>query len=256
MFVLFGAEEIGLVGSGHYVRHPTVPLARTVAMLNFDMVGRLHDAKVRVSGADSGQRSRARSSVGPAADLGVRADVRGSPFGPSDHSRFYAAGAPVLFFHTGSHPDYHRPGDTADKIDAAGMARIASLGGRIAERLATGDRPVYATVARSAGDRRERSASAGASPVFFGVRAEGQAESDGLRLAEIVIGSAAARAGLQEGDVLVRFVRSLRGRLRRSPGGAARPPARRRRPRAVSARRDRARHLGGAGCSALRIVPP
>ena len=202
VFVLFGAEEIGLVGSGHYVRHPTIPLARTVAMLNFDMVGRLRDAAVRVSGADSG------SGLGEvvsrsAADLGVRAEVRGSPYGPSDHSRFYTAVAPVLFFHTGSHPDYHQPGDTADKIDAAGMARIASLGARITERLATDARPVYATVARSAGNPRERSA--GASPVFFGVRAEGQAESDGLRLAEIVVGSAAARAGLQEGDVLVRF---------------------------------------------------
>jgi hypothetical protein len=227
VFVLFGAEEIGLVGSGHYVRHPTVPLDRTVAMLNFDMVGRLHDADVRVSGTDSG--STLREVAGrAAADLGVRADLRGSPFGPSDHSRFYAAGAPVLFFHTGSHPDYHRPGDTADKIDAAGMARIAALGGRIAERLATGDRPVYATVARPSGDRRERGA--GASPVFFGVRADGQAESDGLRLAEIVVGSAAARAGLREGDVLIRFadrpvdsfddlLAALRGR---QPGDAVR----------------------------------
>ena len=227
VFVLFGAEEIGLVGSGHYVRHPTVPLDRTVAMLNFDMVGRLHDADVRVSGTDSG--STLREVAGrAAADLGVRADLRGSPFGPSDHSRFYAAGAPVLFFHTGSHPDYHRPGDTADKIDAAGMARIAALGGRIAERLATGNRPVYATVARPSGDRRERGA--GASPVFFGVRAEGQAESDGLRLAEIVVGSAAARAGLREGDVLIRFadrpvdsfddlLAALRGR---QPGDAVR----------------------------------
>ena len=227
VFVLFGAEEIGLVGSGHYVRHPTVPLARTVAMINFDMVGRLHDATVRVSGVDSGGSLREVASRA-ASEIGVSADLRGSPFGPSDHSRFYTAGTPVLFFHTGSHPDYHRPGDTADKIDAAGMARIAALGGRIAERLATGDRPVYATVARPQGDRRERGA--GASPVFFGVCGEGQAESDGLRLAEIVVGSAAARAGLREGDVLVRFAErpvdsfddllaALRGR---QPGDAVR----------------------------------
>ena len=227
VFVLFGAEEIGLVGSGHYVRHPTVPLARTVAMINFDMVGRLHDATVRVSGVDSGGSLREVASRA-ASEIGVSADLRGSPFGPSDHSRFYTAGTPVLFFHTGSHPDYHRPGDTADKIDAAGMARIAALGGRIAERLATGDRPVYATVARPQGDRRERGA--GASPVFFGVRGEGQAESDGLRLAEIVVGSSAARAGLREGDVLVRFAErpvdsfddllaALRGR---QPGDAVR----------------------------------
>jgi hypothetical protein len=204
VFVLFGAEELGLLGSGHYVRHPAVPLTRTVAMLNFDMVGRLHDAKIRVSGSDSG---RGLSDVvsRAATDLGARIEVRGSPYAPSDHSRFYSAGAPVLFFHTGSHPDYHQPGDTADKIDATGMARIAALGARITERLAAGDRPAYETVARSAGDRRERSAGAGAAPVFFGVRADGQAESDGLRLADVVAGSAAARAGLQEGDVLVRF---------------------------------------------------
>jgi Zn-dependent M28 family amino/carboxypeptidase len=204
VFALFGAEELGLVGSGHYVRHPTVPLARTVAMINFDMVGRLRDGKIRVSGADSG-RGLAEVVGRAAADLGAGVEQRGSPYAPSDHSRFYTAGTPVLFFHTGSHPDYHRPGDTADKIDAAGMARIAALGARIADRLAAdGARPVYATVARAAGDRRDRSG-AGATPVFFGVRAEGQAESDGLRLAEIVPGSAAARAGLLEGDVLVRF---------------------------------------------------
>jgi Peptidase family M28/PDZ domain/PA domain len=204
VFTLFGAEELGLVGSGHYVRQPTIPLARTVAMLNFDMVGRLRDGKIRVSGADSGRGLD--EVVGRAiTDLGAKAEVRGSPYAPSDHSRFYSAGAPVLFFHTGSHPDYHQPGDTADKIDATGMARIAALGARIAERLATGDRPTYATVPRPTGERRERSAGAGAPPVFFGVRADGQAESDGLRLSEVVAPSAAARAGLQESDVLVRF---------------------------------------------------
>src|SRR4029450_10765279 len=69
--------------------------------------------------------------------------LRDAPFGPSDHSRFYDAGAPVLFFHTGSHADYHRPGDTADKLDATGMARVALLGAHIAERLAGGARPTY-----------------------------------------------------------------------------------------------------------------
>jgi aminopeptidase YwaD len=204
VFALFGAEEIGLVGSGHYVRRPPMPIDRTVAMLNFDMVGRLGDARLTVGGVDSGRGLR--DVVAEAARaLSVDVTLRDSPFGPSDHSRFYDAGAPVLFFHTGTHADYHRPGDTADKLDAAGMARVASVGARVAERLAAADRPLYVTLARpSPRSRGSREAGAPA-PVFFGVGTDDRPESDGLRLTRIVPDSAAARAGLQEGDVLVRF---------------------------------------------------
>jgi hypothetical protein len=203
VFALFGAEEIGLVGSGHYVRRPTVPIDRTVAMLNFDMVGRLGDARLTVGGVDSGRGLR--DVVADAARaLAMSVTLRDSPFGPSDHSRFYDAGAPVLFFHTGGHADYHRPGDTADKLDATGMARVAALGTRVAERLAADDRPAYVALTRPPARARE-AREAGAPPVFFGVGSDGQAESDGLRLTRIVADSAAARAGLREGDVLVRF---------------------------------------------------
>jgi len=203
VFALFGAEEIGLVGSRHYVRRPAVPIERTVAMLNFDMVGRLGDARLTVGGVDSGRGLRAVvADAARALALGVT--LRDSPFGPSDHSRFYDAGAPVLFFHTGSHADYHRPGDTADKLDTAGMARVAALGARVAERLAGGDRPAYVALTRPP-TRARGAREAGAPPVFFGVGSDGRAEADGLRLTRIVPDSAAARAGLQEGDVLVRF---------------------------------------------------
>jgi aminopeptidase YwaD len=204
VFALFGAEEIGLVGSGHYVRRPTVPIDHTTAMLNFDMVGRLGSAKLTVGGVDSGRGLRdVVADAARAVSVGVT--LRDSPFGPSDHSRFYDAGAPVLFFHTGSHADYHRPGDTADKLDAAGMARAAALGARVAERLAEGDRPVYVALARPPASPRAGREAGAAAPVFFGVGTDGRAESDGLRLTRIVPDSAAARAGLREGDVLVRF---------------------------------------------------
>ncbi len=135
VFAFFGAEELGLIGSRHYVNRPAVPLDRTVGMVNFDMVGRLQGRPLHVAGGDSGSRLGALVSDAAQAD-GVTLDVNGSPYGPSDHSRFYAAGVPVLFFSTGGHADYHRPGDTADKIDAAGMARVASVGARVIERLA------------------------------------------------------------------------------------------------------------------------
>ena len=170
-------------------------------MLNFDMVGRLRDGTLTVSGVESGRglRDAVREATNAA---GVSASLRDSPYGPSDHSPFYGAGAPVLFFHTGGHPDYHRPGDTADKIDAAGMARVAALGARLVERLAAGPRPAYVALARPSASRPERAV--GASRVFFGVGGDA-GESDGLRLGQVVADSAASRAGLKDGDVLVRF---------------------------------------------------
>ncbi len=198
VFVLFGAEEIGLVGSAHYVRRAATPIERTAAMLNFDMVGRLRDGRLTIGGVDSGHGLRA-AVEGATRAAALPATLRGLPWGPSDHSRFYSAGAPVLFFHTGIHPDYHRPTDTAGRIDAAGMARIAAVAADVTSRLAAGERPAWVAHApRRPG--RER----GAAPVVLGVAADGREESDGVRLAQVLPGSAADRAGLREGDVLVR----------------------------------------------------
>jgi hypothetical protein len=202
VFALFGAEEMGLVGSGHYVKAPAVPLARTAAMLNFDMVGRLRDGTLSVSGVESGRGLR--GVVSEALDaVRVAASVADSPFGPSDHSQFYGAGAPVLFFHTGDHPDYHKPTDTADRIDAAGMARVAALGAQIVERLAAGPRPVYVALPPPARGAPEPQPGVGAR-VFLGV-GSAPSESDGLRLSQVVAGTGAEKAGLRAGDVLFRF---------------------------------------------------
>ena len=199
VFALFGAEEIGLVGSGHYVRPPAWPLARTVAMLNFDMVGRMRDDRLVIGGADTGDRLRRLVTDAVARVPGVKADVRGAPHSPSDHSRFYAAGTPVLFFHTGLHDDYHRPGDTVDKLNADGMARIAAVGARVVEELNAGARPVFARVAPPSRARSGR----GSGP-WLGVGGDGRAPGDGVRLGHVAPGSAAERAGLRDGDVLVR----------------------------------------------------
>jgi hypothetical protein len=197
VFALFGAEELGLVGSGHYVKHPTRPLARTVAMINFDMVGRLGDRSLSVSGAGSasGLEEVAKSS---AAAASVKAEVRPSPYGPSDHARFYRAGVPVLFFHTGGHADYHKPSDTADKLDLAGMARVAAVGAEVVERLAKGPVLAYATVAPPASRGRARGA-----PALHGLQGDGG--GDGARVVGVMPGTAAERAGLREGDVLIRL---------------------------------------------------
>jgi aminopeptidase YwaD len=200
VFAFFGAEELGLIGSRHYVNRPVVPLDRTVGMVNFDMVGRLQGRPLNVGGGDSGSRLRALVSDAAQAD-GVTLEINGSPYGPSDHSRFYTAAVPVLFFYTGSHSDYHRPSDTADKIDATGMARVASVGARVIERLAAESRPAYAQVTRPA--RRQGAGAAGGA--LLGVVAVPRPGSDGLKLSSVMPGTAAERAGMREGDVIVRF---------------------------------------------------
>ena len=108
VFTLFAGEELGLLGSAHQVGRPSaVPVERMVAMLNFDMVGRLDGRHLLVGGVDTGAGFRALVEAG-AEEVGLDLDLRASG-GASDHSRFHAAGVPVLFFHSGSHADYHQP---------------------------------------------------------------------------------------------------------------------------------------------------
>ena len=204
IFALFSGEELGLLGSRHYTAHPTVPMRRTAAMLNFDMVGRLGGGRLRLGGVASGAGLRAVVDDGRQGAAGPRLDVEveNNPHGPSDHASFYAAGVPVLFFHTGPHADYHEPSDTAEKIDADGMARISALALHLVERLAASPRPAYVQLAPPA-PRGRPAAPAAAGRAFLGVTADGRG-GDGVRLAGVLPGTAAERAGLRGGDILVR----------------------------------------------------
>jgi membrane-associated protease RseP (regulator of RpoE activity) len=229
IFALFSGEELGLLGSGHYVRHPTIPIERTTAMVNFDMVGRMRDGRVTASGVGSAEGFRARVT-GVATTEGLTLSLRDSPHGPSDHARFYAAGVPVVFFTTERHPDYHKSTDTADRINAAGMAQIGAVATRLVGGLAAAPRPVYARVAPSGRRALEAPGAQTADGAFLGVSVDGASPSDGLRLGSVLPGTGAERAGLRDGDVIVRIADSsingfgdLRGVLgRQKPGDTVR----------------------------------
>ena len=126
VFVAFGAEELGLLGSTHYVNHPAVPLERTVAMVNLDSVGRLRDGRLHAMGVDTGQGLRALVEQA-AQGLPARLALRGDGVGPSDHTAFLNRERPVVFFFTGPHADYHRPSDTWDTIDADGLRTVTTV---------------------------------------------------------------------------------------------------------------------------------
>jgi aminopeptidase YwaD len=198
VFVAFAGEEMGLLGSTHYVRHPARPLGRTVLMVNLDMVGRLRDRTLYVGGVDGGRGLR--ELVSAQAD-GLTLALRGDPFGPSDHTAFYSAGRPVLFLFTGAHADYHRPGDTSDKINGAGLAEVTAFAARVVDAVAgMATPPVYVRITAP-----PTSVRAGYGP-FFGVVPEfGEREGGGVRVGDVRAGSPAETAGVRAGDVIVTF---------------------------------------------------
>ena len=200
VFVLFSGEEVGLLGSAHYARHPVIAIEHTVAMLNFDMVGRMRDRRLNVGGVESGTGLRALVTES-AAGGPLTLTLHDSPYAPSDQTSLYSAGAPVLFFFTDMHDDYHTPRDTADKINGQGMEEVASLALRIVDRLAGDARPTYVTLSPPA---RPYVSSGNKGGAFLGVAADIAADVDGVRLAQVLPDTAAARAGLRTGDVIFR----------------------------------------------------
>ena len=203
IFVAFAGEEMGLLGSAQYVREPVVSLDRTVAMLNMDMIGRLRSEKLYVFGVDTGKEFRddlAAANRG----VGLQMQFSGDGYGPSDHTPFYAKDRPVLFFFTGPHEDYHRPSDTADKINAPGLARITRLVAGVLRHVADADAPVtFARVERSS-LRQGRGSGTGYGP-YFGVIPEFGGSEEGVKLGGVRAGSPAEKGGLQSGDLIVQF---------------------------------------------------
>jgi hypothetical protein len=224
IFISFGGEEEGLLGSKAYVNNPVFPMDKTIAMVNMDMVGRLKEQKLTIGGIGTAEvwndmvtnnNRRVPNVYGKKAG-NKKASFTGSKeevelfklqlnqdgFGPSDHASFYGAKIPVLFFFTGTHSDYHKPSDTAEKINYTGLEKIATYVGeivRILDRNPT--RPIYkkAKAAPNAGGRRTFNVSLGTIPGY------GDSDNTGLLLEGVRDGSPAQKAGLKGGDKIVKI---------------------------------------------------
>ena len=196
VFIAFTAEERGLLGSKHYIRHPRWPLEQTVAMLNMDMVGRMQENFLTVYGTGTAEGfDDLVDRLGQAAGLAIEQQAAG--FGPSDHSSFYEVGIPVLHFFTGLHNDYHRPSDDFEKANLQGMLRIADVVAAITAELATlrqPPNPLKNSAVAQIGPARS-------SRPRLGVRLE-QRDDSGPQIAEVLPDSPAQAAGLQSGDVI------------------------------------------------------
>jgi Peptidase family M28/PDZ domain/PA domain len=209
VFMAFSGEERGLLGSAYYVQHPLFSLGSTVMMFNCDMVGRLND-KNELTMIDTGTSPGLSSLVdilGKSAGLTIK-EVSGMTdgFGGSDHQSFYPKGIPVLFAFTGVHGDYHRPSDDSDRINYAGMARIADyLELLLLDVIRRPERPALTRVSAPPQHGGADPARMG-SGVYVGTRPDYSYEGkDGMRLDGVSEGGPAEKGGLKGGDLITRF---------------------------------------------------
>jgi Peptidase family M28/PDZ domain/PA domain len=202
LFASFAGEELGLLGSAEWVKEPTRPLEKAVAMLNMDMIGRIKDQKVYIGGVGTGSTLKAAVEQAQQGS-GLKIEYSPGGYSSSDHTSFVTKKIPVLFFFSGLHSDYHKPSDTWEKIDPESAAHLLNVVGATGELLADAqERPSFIVVAddRPAGG----SGGAGYGPYFGSIPDFGQVET-GVRFSDVKPGSPAAKAGLKAGDILVQF---------------------------------------------------
>jgi hypothetical protein len=202
LFMTFAGEEIGLLGSANFVNHPTVPLGNIDAMINMDMIGRLTKDKLYISG--TGTTSEFKPLL-EELDKSTGLDVQFSEsgYGASDHTSFNAKKIPVLFFYSGLHTDYHKPSDTADKINSEGAVKVASLVYRITDRVAN-ETPKLAYNEVAQPIPASRGGGRGYGP-YFGSVPDFRDDLKGVLFSDVQNNSPAAKAGLKAGDLMVEF---------------------------------------------------
>jgi membrane-associated protease RseP (regulator of RpoE activity) len=203
LFIAFSGEEQGILGSTHYVKNPVVPNDRVVAMLNFDMVGRLRDNKLIAYGVETAGEFRGLlDSLNARAGFALTA--QGGGYGPSDHTAFTVARRPVLHFFTGTHGDYHRTTDDAVRINAEGIERIAAFTAELTRAI--GNRGAPLTFVESAPPAAPSGASRSSGyGAYLGSVPDMTANPGGVLLSGVRPGSPAEQAGIKAGDVLVRI---------------------------------------------------
>ncbi len=199
LLAFWSGEELGLLGSAAFLAAPPVKTSEIAAYLNFDMVGRMQDNKLAVQASGTSAvwgKLVEQANVKAGFDVSLQPD----PYQPTDVASFNTAGIPCLNFFTGAHADYHKPSDTAEKIDYDDLDRIVGLVAAIARRVADApDAPLFAKVEPST----QGGASRAGVRVFTGTVPDYATEAKGLLLGGVVAGGPAEAAGLQKGDLIV-----------------------------------------------------
>ncbi len=209
IFVAFTGEEAGLLGSTHYLAHPVPGYStdRISAMLNLDTVGRLGNNPVTIFGTGSASEL-VHIFRGAGFVTGIPVNAVANDFGSGDQTAFIRAGIPAVQFFGSAHEDYHAPGDTVDKIDAAGLIRVAAILKEGAEYLANRAEPLTVTLAnsnQSSDTAKATGQTRGKRKIIIGTVPDFSWQGEGVRVDEVLANSPAQQAQLQPGDILIRL---------------------------------------------------
>lgn len=200
VFIAFSGEEAGLLGSRHYVANPLpVPVAGIFGVINMDTVGRLGDQPVSVIATESA-REWPFVFRGITAVTGVQTRMIPGAAESSDQKAFIDAGIPGVQIFSGAGLDYHRPTDTPDKVDGAGMVKVATVATEAIDYLASTEKRL--SVSAASASAAAPPAGSGSRRVSVGAIPDFAFQGPGLRLEGVVPGSPADKAGMQAGDIL------------------------------------------------------
>jgi len=216
VFVAFSGEEQGLFGSIHYCKEPPFPLEKTKFMINMDMIGRMVEVEEKMGDGKPKKDRIVVYGTGTTAGLDKLVDDANKAFdfkmfkipggsGPSDHASFYAKKIPVLFLFTGTHKDYHKPTDTPDKINLAGLMKVVDFAQVFAEHYSkTTDAVAYLKTKGGGADPTDTSPRASGKGPRMGIAPGNYGEVDGgVLVAAVSEGGPAEKAGILENDVIV-----------------------------------------------------
>jgi hypothetical protein len=196
LYIAFSGEELGLFGSKYWLETPTIKIQPNY-MINMDMVGRYDTArKLTVGGYGT---SPTWSEVVHTANPGLVIKLDSSGSGPSDHASFYRKDIPVLFLFTGSHNDYHKATDDADKVNYEGQKQVVQYVYNIIN--ATDSKGKLAFL-------KTREPDMGKSTRFtvsLGVIPDYGYTGTGVRIEGVSPGKLAEKIGLKSGDILLQL---------------------------------------------------
>ena len=203
LFVAFDAEELGLVGSKHFLEYYPLVADSIEAMINLDMIGRLrNENSLQIGGTGTAKESEnLLKQLNSKANFKLGLSPEG--YGPSDHSSFYFKNIPVFFLSTGPHLDYHTPADDPDQINYEGLKKISDFVYNLSMKLSSLEPGLTFTEADSSGremgrnQREDLQVTLGIMPDFAGV------EKRGLRADMVIGGKPADKAGMKNGDIIV-----------------------------------------------------
>jgi len=197
LFLHFSGEELGLLGSKAFVKETQLDSTTVAYMVNMDMIGRLNDSTHALTIGGVGT-SPVWGNFIDKAKKEFKVSIDSAGVGPSDHTSFYHAGIPVLFFFTGLHHDYHKPSDDADKINYIGEVKVLEYAQGIIDAMETRPKPVFTTTKQNTvGKVRFK--------VTLGIMPDYSFQDGGVKVDGVSDDRPAMKAGIKAGDVITQL---------------------------------------------------